>query len=64
MAEKVLYLLNVSNPDRLSADSGWLFADILAPALVDQGAAVTVACPHPVSDPRIGHVPLPAPASK
>jgi hypothetical protein len=24
----VLYLLNVSNPDRLPADSGWLFADI------------------------------------
>jgi hypothetical protein len=64
LAEKVLYLLNVSNPDRLTADSGWLFADILVPALADQGTAVTVSCPVPLSDPRIGHVPLPAPSSK
>lgn len=64
MPEKVLYLLNVSNPQRLSADSGWLFADILAPALVDQGAEVTIACPVPVTDPRVAHVPLPAAGSK
>ena len=35
---RVLYLLNISNPDRLSADSGWIFADLLIPALVDAGA--------------------------
>ncbi|GAA2620224.1 glycosyltransferase family 1 protein [Streptomyces axinellae] len=51
---RVLYLLNISNPDRLSADSGWIFADLLAPALVDAGASVTVAAPAPVGDGRCG----------
>jgi glycosyltransferase involved in cell wall biosynthesis len=64
MGENVLYLLNVSNPDRLSADSGWLFADILGPALVDLGARVTIGCPVPVSDPRIEHLPVPVVSSK
>ncbi|MFG1921071.1 glycosyltransferase [Cryptosporangium sp. NPDC048952] len=64
MGDTVLYLLNVSNPDRLSADSGWLFADILAPALVDLGTRVTIGCPVPVSDPRVEHVPMPVVSSK
>lgn len=64
VGENVLYLLNVSNSDRLSADSGWLFADILAPALVDLGARVTIGCPVPVSDPRVGHLPVPVVSSK
>ena len=51
---RVLYLLNISNPDRLSADSGWIFADLLAPALVDAGASVTVAAPAAVGDGRCG----------
>ncbi|MFF2013718.1 glycosyltransferase [Streptomyces sp. NPDC058195] len=51
---RVLYLLNISNPDRLSADSGWIFADLLAPALVDAGAEVTVAAPAPAGDERCG----------
>ncbi|MEU8630362.1 glycosyltransferase family 1 protein [Streptomyces sp. NPDC048669] len=50
----VLYLLNISNPDRLSADSGWIFADLLAPALVDASASVTVAAPAAVGDERCG----------
>ncbi|MEK8142721.1 hypothetical protein NKH18_12360 [Streptomyces sp. M10(2022)] len=50
----VLYLLNISNPDRLSADSGWIFADLLAPALVDAGTSVTVAAPAAVGDERCG----------
>ncbi|MGE9280292.1 glycosyltransferase [Streptomyces rochei] len=51
---RVLYLLNISNPDRLSADSGWIFADLLAPALADAGAEVTVAAPAPAGDSRCG----------
>ncbi|WP_431981924.1 glycosyltransferase family 1 protein [Streptomyces qinglanensis] len=51
---RVLYLLNISNPDRLSSDSGWIFADLLAPALVDAGASVTVAAPAAVGDGRCG----------
>ncbi|MFQ6144375.1 glycosyltransferase [Streptomyces seoulensis] len=49
---RVLYLLNISNPDRLSADSGWIFADLLAPAMADTGAEVTIAAPAPVGDNR------------
>ncbi|MFF7095232.1 glycosyltransferase family 1 protein [Streptomyces rubradiris] len=51
---RVLYLLNISNPDRLSADSGWIFADLLAPAMADAGAEVTVAAPAPAGDDRCG----------
>ncbi|MGW7359639.1 glycosyltransferase family 1 protein [Streptomyces sp. NPDC054802] len=51
---RVLYLLNISNPDRLSADSGWIFADLLTPALADAGAEVTVAAPAPAGDSRCG----------
>ena len=58
MAERLLYLLNVSNPQRLASDSGWLFADILTPALADQGTEVTVGCPVPVTDRRVRHIPL------
>jgi glycosyltransferase involved in cell wall biosynthesis len=60
----LLYLLNVSNPDRLSADSGWIFADLLGAALVDAGAAVTVAAPAPAGGPRCGFVPVASPGSK
>lgn len=51
---RVLYLLNISNPDRLSADSGWIFADLLTPALADAGAEVTVAAPAAAGDGRCG----------
>ncbi|GLF94053.1 glycosyltransferase [Streptomyces yaizuensis] len=51
---RVLYLLNISNPDRLSSDSGWIFADLLAPALADAGAEVTIAAPAPAGDDRCG----------
>src|SRR5262249_60045521 len=55
VARRVLYLLNISNPDRLSADSGWVFAeDLLTPALADAGAEVTVAAPARVGDARCG----------
>jgi glycosyltransferase involved in cell wall biosynthesis len=64
MAERLLYLLNVSNPQRLASDSGWLFADILTPALADQGTEVTVGCPVPVTDRRVRHVPLPGAGDK
>ncbi|MDK0520428.1 glycosyltransferase family 1 protein [Streptomyces sp. ML-6] len=51
---RVLYLLNISNPDRLSADSGWIFADLLAPSLADAGSEVTVAAPAAAGDARCG----------
>lgn len=54
MSQRVLYLINISNPDRLAADSGWIFADLLAPALADAGAAVTIAAPAPAGDARCG----------
>lgn len=60
----MLYLLNVSNPDRLSADSGWLVADILASAFADRGTAFTIAGPAPVSDPRAARVAVPSPGTK
>jgi hypothetical protein len=62
---RLLYPLNVTNPSRLWADSGWVFADLLAPALLDLGAQqVTVVGPVGVSDRRVGHAPADAPATK
>jgi len=52
MPQRVLYLLNISNPARLAADSGWIFADLLARALA--GAGVTVTIPAPDGDARSG----------
>lgn len=61
----LLYLLNVSNSSRLSADSGWIYADILTRALSDAGRDITLVCPVPVSDSRVRHmVPPPAPTGK
>ncbi|MFC9463722.1 hypothetical protein [Streptomyces coelicoflavus] len=53
--QRVLYLLNVSNPNRLSADSGFTFAELLAPAL---------AAPAPVGDPRVRYVATVSPSTK
>lgn len=64
MARSLLYLLNVSNPDQFAADSGWLFADILAPALLAQGAEMSIASPVPLSDARIRFLKAPTPATK
>ncbi|MEU6201387.1 glycosyltransferase family 1 protein [Streptomyces sp. NPDC047061] len=61
---RLLYLLNVSNPNRLSADSGFTFADLLAPALTDTGAEVTVAAPVAAGDARVGFEPTTAPTTK
>ncbi|AKA08974.1 glycosyltransferase family 1 protein [Streptomyces noursei] len=61
---RVLYLLNISNPDRLSADSGWIFADLLAPALMDAGAEVTVAAPAAAGDERCGFRQTKVPGTK
>ncbi|MFD6340229.1 glycosyltransferase [Streptomyces sp. NPDC060131] len=61
---RVLYLLNISNPDRLAADSGWIFADLIAPALADAGAEVTVAAPAPAGDARCGFVRTRVPRTK
>jgi hypothetical protein len=52
MPQRVLYLLNISNPARLAADSGWIFADLLArrwPAPVSQSPS-----PPPAGDARSG----------
>ncbi|MFJ4648208.1 glycosyltransferase family 1 protein [Streptomyces bobili] len=61
---RLLYLLNVSNLNRLSADSGFTFAGLLAPALTDAGVEVTVAAPVATGDPRVGFEPTVAPATK
>ncbi|ARF71724.1 glycosyltransferase family 1 protein [Streptomyces sp. NPDC012600] len=61
---RVLYLLNVSNASQLSADSGYTFADMLAPALTDAGAEVTVASPVPVGDTRVHFAPTTSPSTK
>ncbi|MFI7308545.1 glycosyltransferase family 1 protein [Streptomyces hygroscopicus] len=61
---RVLYLLNISNPDRLSADSGWIFADLLTPALADAGAEVTVAAPAAAGDTRCGFHQTKVPGTK
>ncbi|WP_239081303.1 hypothetical protein [Streptomyces coelicoflavus] len=61
--QRVLYLLNVSNPHRLSADSGFTFAELLTPAFADAGAEVTLASPAPVGDPRIRYVPTVSPST-
>ncbi|MFK0296316.1 glycosyltransferase [Streptomyces sp. NPDC090442] len=61
---RVLYLLNISNPDRLSSDSGWIFADLLAPALADAGAEVTVAAPAAAGDARCGFHQTKVPGTK
>lgn len=62
--QRVLYLLNVSNPHRLSSDSGFTFAELLTPALVDAGAEVTVAAPVPVGDARVRFEPTVSPPTK
>ncbi|MFJ6213823.1 glycosyltransferase family 1 protein [Streptomyces sp. NPDC092296] len=61
---RILYLLNISNPDKLSSDSGWIFADLLAPALIDQGADLIVAAPARVTDERAHFQRMPVPATK
>ncbi|OII68725.1 vegetative cell wall protein [Streptomyces sp. CC77] len=61
---RLLYLLNVSNSSQLSADSGYTFADLLAPALTDAGAEVTVASPVPVGDTRVHFAPTTSPSTK
>ncbi|MGW0607829.1 glycosyltransferase family 1 protein [Streptomyces sp. NPDC002640] len=60
----IVYALNVSNPDKIASDSGWIFADLLVPELVDQGAAVTVAAPVAVTDPRASFVWMPVAGTK
>ncbi|MES9505524.1 glycosyltransferase family 1 protein [Streptomyces sp. NPDC000609] len=61
---RVLYLLNVSNASQLSADSGYTFADMLAPALTDARAEVTVASPVPVGDARVHFALTASPSTK
>jgi glycosyltransferase involved in cell wall biosynthesis len=61
---RIVYLLNVSNPDKLSSDSGWVFADLLAPALIDQGAEVVIAAPTRITDGRSFFERMPVPATK
>ncbi|MCC3317880.1 MULTISPECIES: vegetative cell wall protein [Nocardia] len=50
---RLLYLLNISNPDRLAADSGFTVAELLLPALADLGAQITMVAPVRVTDERV-----------
>ncbi|KUH36533.1 MULTISPECIES: vegetative cell wall protein [Streptomyces] len=61
---RLLYLLNVSNASQLAADSGFTFAGLLAPALTDAGAEVTVASPVAVGDARVACEPTVSPSTK
>ncbi|MFE5301667.1 glycosyltransferase family 1 protein [Streptomyces sp. NPDC056632] len=61
---RLLYLLNVSNASQLAADSGFTFADLLAPALTDAGVEVTVASPVAVGDARVRFAPTVSPSTK
>ncbi|GAB7105287.1 hypothetical protein JCM4814A_36010 [Streptomyces phaeofaciens JCM 4814] len=61
---RLLYLLNVSNASQLAADSGFTFADLLAPALTDAGVEVTVASPVAVGDARVAFEPTVSPSTK
>lgn len=64
MSGSVLYLLNVSNPDRLSADSGWIFANVLLPALADQGMEISLGGPVALPDARVRSLLTTAPQTK
>lgn len=59
----LLYLLNVSNPDRLSADSGWIFANVLLPALADRGVEISIGCPVALLDARVRSLRTSVPAT-
>ncbi|MFG2415113.1 glycosyltransferase family protein [Streptomyces goshikiensis] len=61
---QILYLLNISNPDKLASDSGWIFADLLAPPMMDQGAEFVMAAPARVSDDRARFERTAVPANK
>ncbi|MGI5438666.1 glycosyltransferase family 1 protein [Streptomyces shenzhenensis] len=61
---RVLYLLNVSNPQQLSADSGFTFASLLTPAMVEAGAHVTMAAPVAAGDTRVSFAPTQSPKTK
>ncbi|MEV7776794.1 glycosyltransferase family 4 protein [Kitasatospora sp. NPDC088351] len=61
---RLLYLLNVSNSSQLTADSGYTFADMLTPALVDAGIEVTLASPVPAGDDRVQFVRTASPSTK
>ncbi|MCX4406464.1 glycosyltransferase family 1 protein [Streptomyces sp. NBC_01764] len=61
---RLLYLLNVSNPNRLSADSVFTFAELLTPALADAATEVTVAAPVATADPRVRFMPTVPPRTK
>ncbi|MGI8312879.1 hypothetical protein [Saccharopolyspora hattusasensis] len=64
MPGSLLYLLNVSNPDRLSSDSGWIFASVLLPALVDAGVEVSIGCPAELPDARVRSLRTGVPSTK
>ncbi|WP_246561712.1 glycosyltransferase family 1 protein [Streptomyces roseirectus] len=64
LPERLLYLLNVSNPGHLSADSGFTFAELLTSAWADAGVEVTVGAPVPVGDERVRFVATASPATK
>jgi len=61
---RLLYLLNISNPDRLTADSGFTVAELLLPALADSGAEITLAAPARVTDERVYFERTALPATK
>lgn len=60
----VLSILNVSNPDRIHADSGYIFSNLIGSALCDLSHEFTSVSPVPLVDERSGHIYLPPPVNK
>ena len=64
MSLRFLSLLNVSNPDRMTADSGYIFSGLLATALLDKGHEYVSLSPVPLPDIRAGHRYMSSPSTK
>lgn len=52
----ILSLLNVTNRERLTTDSGYIFYNLLADKFIESGGSFTFASPSPVSNKNTKHV--------
>lgn len=61
---RILHILNVSNGSRLTADSGWVFADLIGGALISRGHDFTIAGPARIREAQSGFIQIDAPPNK
>ncbi len=61
---RILHILNVSNGERLTADSGWIFAELIGSELLKRGHDFIVAGPAPIREPSSEFVKVDAPVGK